>query len=147
MQKSYIPLNIGQSKTQESTLQASLFFKQWRSREIQLLCDPYIKLVLKLRYFDSHFLLLRATVYKPAKASTHSSMCVNTDNPAPQPSLQEISFQSLWSFRCIEWEKGKSQQTSLCWYPFLQYSQKELEETTYSFVHIRECLQIERLSA
>lgn len=74
MQKSYIPLNIGQSKTQESTLQASLFFKQQHSRETQLLCNPYIKLVLKLKYFDSHFLLLRAKVYNPAKAGSPSSL-------------------------------------------------------------------------
>lgn len=59
---------------------------------MQLLCDSYIKLILKLTYFDSHFLFLRAKDYNPVKATIYSSMCVSIDNPVPQSSLQEIFF-------------------------------------------------------
>lgn len=46
MQKTYISLNLGQSKTQKT-----LFFKLLDFREMQLLCDPYTKLILKVFWF------------------------------------------------------------------------------------------------
>lgn len=94
MQRSYKPVDIEQSKTQESALQASFFFKQQHSMETQLLCDPYIKSVLKLRYFYSHFYLLRATVYNSAKASTPSSMCLNTKTLFLNSAYKKSAFKS-----------------------------------------------------
>lgn len=74
---------------------STFIFQGVAFQETQLRCDPCMKLVLNLGYFDSYFLLLRAKVYNPTKASTPSSTCLNADNPVSQSILQEICFQSL----------------------------------------------------